>query len=171
MAQMTTGKVKAHTVERSFRADASRSRDSSPDGETEGERLRRYQQSTMDEVSDPEYWQSVHHFESSSTEEWTRREALHAEEGEGNGLRGAEGEEARRGEGGEEESMVGPTPEGESLSEHGEGRSMRLSLRVSQVNEVVDEQFLDEQFVTPWLTQTLLQRRLVVSSTLAITLT
>ena len=112
----------SYTIERSFRADASRSHDSSPEREAESERLRRYQQSTMGEVSSPEFWQAVHHFESSSTEEWTRREALHGEEGDGEGLRGEEGEEAQRGEDGEEEPMVGPTPEGESVSEHGEGR-------------------------------------------------
>ena len=104
----------SYTVEQSFRADASRSRDSSPDRETESQRLRRYQQSTMAEVSDPEYWQSLHHFESSSTEEWTHREALQADNGEG--------EEGQRGEGGEEETMAEPTPEGEILSEHGGGR-------------------------------------------------
>ena len=104
----------SYTVEQSFRADASRSRDSSPDRETGSQRLRRYQQSTMAEVSDPEYWQSLRHFESSSTEEWTHREALQADNGEG--------EEGQRGEDGEEETLVEPTPEGEVLSEHGARR-------------------------------------------------
>ena len=109
----------SYTVEQSFRADASRSHDSSPDRETGSQRLRRYQQSTIAEVSDPEYWLSLGHFESSSTEEWTHREALQADNGDGEeGQR----EEGPRGEGGEEETLAEPTPEGEALSEHGGGR-------------------------------------------------
>ena len=109
----------SYTVEQSFRADASRSHDSSPDRETGSQRLRRYQQSTMAEVSDPEYWLSLGHFESSSTEEWTHREALQADNGDGEE---GQGEEGPRGEGGEEETLAEPTPEGEALSEHGGGR-------------------------------------------------
>ena len=56
-------------------------------------------------------WQSLHHFESSSTEEWTR--AHHTREGEN----------SERGEfGGESEAAVEATPEGEEMSEYGEGR-------------------------------------------------
>ena len=93
----------SYTIEQSFNADASRSRDSSPVGETEQERVRRYQQATLGEVSSPEFWQSVHHFpESDTSEEWTRREeALRGgEEGREEALRGGEGvrEESLRGE-------------------------------------------------------------------------
>ena len=56
-------------------------------------------------------WQSLHHFESSSTEEWTRNHHTR------------EGENSEQGEfGGESEPAVEATPEGESLSEQGEGR-------------------------------------------------
>ena len=33
----------------------------SEQGETEEQQIERYRQSSMDEVSDPELWQSVHH--------------------------------------------------------------------------------------------------------------
>ena len=105
----------SYTVEQTFNENASRSRDDttehsggvgerdSRDSRGQGERRR--------------------HWESSSTEEWTRREGLRGEEGHGEGLRGEEGHgEGLRGEGGEEETMVEPTPEGESVSEHGSER-------------------------------------------------
>ncbi len=67
------------------------------------ERLQRYRQSTLSEVSSPEFWQEVHHFqESDSSEEWarheqeveaqhTREEALRGGEVQEEGLRGEEG--------------------------------------------------------------------------------
>ena len=55
----------SYTIEWSFNTAASRSRDSSPEGESEQERLRRYQQSSLEEVSSPEFWQAVHHFQES----------------------------------------------------------------------------------------------------------
>ena len=114
----------SYTVEQTFNENASRSRDDTTEhsggegegdsrdsrgrGETSSERRRRYQNASLSEVSSPEMWQSLHHWESSSTEEWTRREVLHGE--------------GQHGEGGEEETMAEPTPEGENLSEHGGGR-------------------------------------------------
>ena len=95
----------SYTVEEPFNENASRSRDDTAERSgVEGE------------------GDSRDNWESDSTEEWARQEALNAEEGEGYGLRGAEGEGSQRGEGGEEETMVEPTPEGESVSERGEGR-------------------------------------------------
>ena len=67
----------SYTIQPTFRADASRSHDSSPERETESERLRRYQQSTMGEVSSPEFWQAVHHFESSSIQKNGQVEKLY----------------------------------------------------------------------------------------------
>ena len=100
----------SYTIEQTFNENASRSRDDTTEHSGgEGER---------DSRDSRGRGERRRHWESSSTEEWTRREALHA--GEGEGLRGEEGHgEGLRGEGGEEESMVGPTTEGESLSEHG----------------------------------------------------
>ena len=112
----------SYTVEQTFNENASRSRDDTTEhsggegdsrdghgrGETTSERRRRYLNSSLSEVSSPEMWQSLHHWESSSTEEWTRREGQHGE--------------GQRGEGGEEETMVEPTPDGENLSEYGGGR-------------------------------------------------
>ena len=108
----------SYTIEQAFNAGASRGRDSSPTGETEQERWQRYQQSTLGEVSSPQFWQAVHHFpESDSSEEWARREqeaeARHTREVED----GVEGEH-----GGESETAVEATPEGEEVSEYGEGR-------------------------------------------------
>ena len=48
------------------------SRDSRGRGEGSQERIRRYQNASLSEVSSPGMWQSLHRFESSSTEEWTR---------------------------------------------------------------------------------------------------
>ena len=90
----------SYTIEQTFNENASRSRDDTTEHSGgEGER---------DSRDSRGRGESRRHWESSSTEEWTRREALR--------------EEGQRGEAGEEESMVGPTPEGESVSEHGEGR-------------------------------------------------
>ena len=104
----------SYTIAEPFNENASRSRDDATEHSgVEGERDYRDSRGRGE---------SRRHRESSSTEEWTRREALHAEEGEGNGLRGAGGEKSQRGEGGEEETMVESTPEGESVLERGDGR-------------------------------------------------
>ncbi len=115
---------------RDFNETASRSHDDS-DMESRESRLLRYQQSTMSEVSDPEEWRSLHYGrgESSDSEEWTRR----------NRPRGEPMVEPTPGEE-EEEAVVENVndhhnafdvveshgddldPEGESLSEQGEGR-------------------------------------------------
>ena len=120
------GSESSHTIEVPFNETASRSRDrttrdseegredsrdSRGGGEGSQERIRRYQNASLSEVSSPEMWQSLHHFESSSTEEWTRNHHTR------------EGENSEPGEfGGESEPAVEATPEGESLSEQGEGQ-------------------------------------------------
>ena len=87
----------SYTVEQTFNENASRSRDDTTEHSGgEGER---------DSRDSRGRGERRRHWESSSTEEWTRREGLRGEEGHG--------------EGGEEETMVEPTPEGESVSEHG----------------------------------------------------